>query len=64
MVHLIFNAITVSSFLIIIRDKNTFFNCPVKIEILSVVFSASMLIPAKAVNRFFAVLSVSARSRV
>jgi intracellular septation protein A len=64
MVYLTLSAIAVFFSLTIIRDKDTFFNCPVKIEILFIVFSAFRLIPAKAVDRFSAVCSASARSRV
>jgi hypothetical protein len=64
MVHLTFNTITTSSSLAIIRDRNTFSNYSAKIEALFVAFLASRLIPAKAVDRFSAVYSISARSRV
>jgi hypothetical protein len=64
MVHLIFNIITAFSSLAIIRDKDAFFSCPAKIETLSVVFPVFMLIPVRAVDRFFAVFSAFARSRV
>jgi hypothetical protein len=64
MVHLILSIIIASSSLIIIKDRNASFSYPAKIEALSIVFSASMFIPARAVDRFSAVLSASARSRV
>jgi hypothetical protein len=64
MVYPIFSAFAISSFLIIIKNRNISFNCPAKIEIFSVAFSAFMLIPARAVDRFFAVFSAFARSRV
>jgi hypothetical protein len=64
MVYLIFGAIAASFFLIIIRDRDAFSSCPAKIEILSIIFLAFMLTSAKAVDRFFAVFSAFARSRV
>jgi hypothetical protein len=62
MVYSVFKVITVSSFLAITRDKNAFSSYPVRIETLFIVFSAFILSLAKAVNRFFTVLSASARS--
>jgi hypothetical protein len=64
MVYLILSAIAASFSLIIIRDRDISFNCPAKIETFSIAFSVFMLTPAKAVDRFFAVLSASVRSRV
>jgi hypothetical protein len=62
MVHLILNIITASFSLAIIRDKNTSFSCLARIEALFIAFLAFMLIPAKTVNRFSAVLSASVKS--
>jgi hypothetical protein len=62
MVYLFFNIITVFFFLAIIRDSDVFFNCPVRIEVLFVVFSVSTLNPARAIDKFFAVFSASAKS--
>jgi hypothetical protein len=64
MVYLIFSALTIFSSLVIIRNRDIFFNCPARIETFSIAFSASRLAPVKAVDRFSAVYSVSARSRV
>jgi hypothetical protein len=64
MIYLILGAIIASSSLTIIRDRNTFFNCPVKIEALSVAFPASKLISIRVVNKFSAVYSAFVRSRV
>ena len=60
--HLFFGAIITSFSLTITRDKDVFFSCPAKIEVFSVVFSVSMLIPARAIDRFFTVLSAFAKS--
>jgi hypothetical protein len=62
MVYLILSAIAASSSLAIIRDRNAFFNYPARIETLFIAFSAFMLTPARAVDRFFAVLSAFAKS--
>jgi hypothetical protein len=62
MVYLIFSIIVASSFLVIIRDKNTFFNYLARIEALSIVLLVSTLSLVKVVDRFFAVLSASAKS--
>jgi hypothetical protein len=62
MVHLTLGAIAISFSLIIIRDRNTFFNYFAKIETFFVVFSAFILIPIRTVDRFFIVFSVSAKS--
>jgi hypothetical protein len=64
MVYPILDAIIASFSLIIIRDKDIFFSCPIKIEALSIIFPVFRLISAKAVDRFSAVCFVSARSRV
>jgi NADH:ubiquinone oxidoreductase subunit 6 (subunit J) len=61
MVYLIFNAITASFSLAIIRDRDTFFSCPAKIETFSIVSSVFILTSARAIDRFFAVLSASAK---
>jgi hypothetical protein len=63
-VHSFFSIITISSFLVIIRDSDTFFSCPARIEAFSIVSLALTLSSARAVNRFFTVLSVSAKSLV
>jgi hypothetical protein len=62
MVHLTFSAIVTSFSLTIIKDRNAFFNCPARIEALSVAFPVSILNLAKAVDRFSAVCSASAKS--
>jgi hypothetical protein len=64
MIYLIFDAIAASFFLVITKDRDAFSNCPARIETLFIIFPASRLIPAKAVARFSAVCSASARSRV
>jgi hypothetical protein len=62
MIYSFFGALITSFSLDIIRDKNVFFSCSVRIEILSIISSVSTLSPIKAVDRFFAVFSVSAKS--
>jgi len=62
MVHLTLGTIIASFFLVIIKNRNVFFSCPAKIEVLFIVFPVFMLNLAKAVDRFFAVLSASAKS--
>jgi len=62
MVYSFFGAIVTSFSLTITRDKDASFNCPAKIEILSIAFPASMLSSARAIARFFTVLSTSAKS--
>jgi hypothetical protein len=57
-----FNAFIASSFLSIIRNKDASFNCPAKIETLFIIFPASTLNPARAVDRFFTIFSASAKS--
>jgi hypothetical protein len=64
MVYLIFGIIAASSSLAITRDKDAFFNYPARIEALSVVFLTSTLSPVKAVDRFSAVFSTSAKSLI
>jgi hypothetical protein len=64
MVYLIFGVTAASFSLAIIRDKNAFFSCSVSIKAFSVAFPVSRLILAKAVDRFFVVLSASAKSLV
>jgi hypothetical protein len=61
-VHSFFGAIITFSSLVITRDSDVFFNCPAKIEALSVVSLVSTFSPVKAVDRFSAVLSASAKS--
>jgi hypothetical protein len=51
-----------SPFLGVIRDKNAFFSYSAKIETLFIVFSVSTLSPAKAADKFSAVLLASVRS--
>jgi hypothetical protein len=62
MVYSFFNVIIASFFLGIIRDKDTFFSYPARIKAFFIIFPASTLSPASAVDRFFAVLSASAKS--
>jgi hypothetical protein len=62
MVHLTFGVIAASFSLAIIKDRDVFFNYPARIEALSVAFPISMLNLARAVDRFFAVLSASVKS--
>jgi hypothetical protein len=62
MVHSFFNVIIISSSLVITRDKDVFFSCPARIEAFSVISSVSIFNPARAVDRFFTVLSVSVKS--
>jgi hypothetical protein len=62
MVYSLFGAIITSFSLAIIRDSDVFFSCPAKIEALSIVFPVSTFSSAKAVDRFSAVFSASARS--
>jgi hypothetical protein len=64
MIHPTFDAFTAFSSLTITKDRDVSSNYPAKIEALSVVFSAFRLIPAKVIDKFSAVYSVSARSRV
>jgi hypothetical protein len=61
MVHLIFNAIIASFSLAIIKDRDTFFSCLVRIEALFIAFLIFRLIFIKAVDRFSAVYSASAK---
>jgi hypothetical protein len=61
MVYSLFNVIIVSSSLIITSDKDASSNYLIKIKTLSVAFLVLMLISAKTIDRFSAVLSVSAR---
>jgi hypothetical protein len=63
--HIIYsflNIITASFFLIIIKDKDTFSNCSARIEALFVIFPALTFSPVRAVDRFSAILSASAKS--
>ena len=62
MVHSLFNIIITFFSLAITRDNDTFSNCSAKIEALSIVSLALMLSPTKVIDRFFAVLSASAKS--
>jgi hypothetical protein len=56
------DVIAASSSLTIIKDRDISFNYPIRIEAFFIAFPAFMLIPVKAVNRFSAVLSISAKS--
>jgi hypothetical protein len=60
--HLTFSTFAASFFLIIIKDRNVFSSCLANIEALFIASPASMLSLARAVDRFSAVYSVSARS--
>jgi hypothetical protein len=62
MVHSLLGTIIASSFLVIIRDSDAFSSYPARIETLFIAFLALTLSPVKAVDRFSAVLSASARS--
>jgi hypothetical protein len=62
MVYLIFSIIAVSSSLAITRNRDTFFSYSAKIEAFFVAFLVFMLIPARAVDRFSAVLSAFIKS--
>jgi hypothetical protein len=62
MMYPIFNVIATSSSLIITKNRDTFFSYLARIETLSVAFPAFKLTPARAVNRFSAVLSIFAKS--
>jgi hypothetical protein len=57
----LFGAFIVFSFLGIIRDKDTFFNCPARIEAFFIIFLISTFSPAKTADRFFAIFSVSVK---
>jgi hypothetical protein len=59
--YLILNIIAASSFLIIIRDRDASFSYLANIKAFSVVFPAFRLILVKAIDRFSAVFSASAR---
>jgi hypothetical protein len=61
MVYLILGVIAASSSLAIIKDRDIFFSCFVRIEAFFVIFPAFRLILAKAVDRFSAVCLVSAK---
>ena len=60
--HSFFNTIIIFFSLTITRDSDTFFNYPAKIEALFIAFLASTFNPARIVDRFFTVLSASAKS--
>jgi hypothetical protein len=64
MIYLTFNTIATSFSLIITRDRNAFFNYLTNIETLSIAFPAFKFISAKAVDKFSAVFSASAKSLV
>jgi hypothetical protein len=63
-VHLFFGIMIAFFSLAIIRDRNIFSSCPISIEALSDTFLAFRLIFAKAVDKFLAVFSASARSLI
>jgi hypothetical protein len=60
-IYSFFGVITAFSFLIIIRDKDTFFSCPARIEVLFVTFPALTFSSVRAIDRFFAVFSAFAK---
>jgi hypothetical protein len=60
--HSFLGTAVISFSLAIIRDSDAFFNCPARIETLSIAFSTSTLSPVRAVDRFSTVLSVSVKS--
>jgi hypothetical protein len=62
MVYPTFNTIATSSSLAIIKNRDIFFNCPVRIEIFFITFLAFMLSSVRIIDRFSAVYSVSTRS--
>jgi hypothetical protein len=62
MIYLTLGAIVASFSLITIRDRDISSSCFTSIKALSVVSPAFRLILAKAVDRFSAVFSVSAKS--
>jgi hypothetical protein len=62
MVYSFFGAIIAFFFLNIIRDKDVSSNYPARIEAFSVISLALTLNPVKAVDRFFVILSASAKS--
>jgi hypothetical protein len=62
MVYSLFSAIIAFFSLAIIRDKDISFNCPVKIKTFSIASLIFMLNSARAVDRFFTVLSASVKS--
>jgi hypothetical protein len=64
MVYLILGAIAAFSSLVIIKDKDAFSNCLIKIKALSIAFPVFKLIPVRTVDKFSAVCSASARFRV
>jgi hypothetical protein len=57
-------AIIASFSLAIISDRDASSSCPVRIKAFFIVFLAFRLIPAKAVDRFSTVCSISVRSRI
>jgi hypothetical protein len=60
-VYLFLNAIITFFSLAIIKDKDIFFSCPARIEALSVVSLVFIFNSARAVDRFFTVLSASVK---
>jgi hypothetical protein len=61
-VHSFLGAVIISSSLTITRDKDASSSYPARIEAFFITSPASTLNPAKAIDRFSAVLSVSAKS--
>jgi hypothetical protein len=62
MIYSLFGATVIPFSPVIIRDKDISFSYLASIEALSVVLSIFMLNPARAVDRFFAVLSTFVKS--
>jgi hypothetical protein len=62
MVHSFLSATVVPSSLAITRDSDAFSSYPARIEALSIASPASTLSPARAIDKFSAVLSASAKS--
>jgi hypothetical protein len=62
MIHSLFDAVTAPFSLAITRNNNASSNCSARIEALFIVFPASTLSLVRAVDRFSAVLSASAKS--
>jgi hypothetical protein len=56
--HSFSGAFIVSFSLGIIRDKDIFFSCSARIEVLFIIFLVSTFSPVRAVDRFFAVFSI------
>ena len=61
-IYSFFGAIIASFFLAIVRDSDASFNCPARIKTFSIIFPASIFSSVRAIDRFFAALSASAKS--